>query len=220
MSMSRSARARVDVLAPLARPVDYAACGALLAQLVKHTLYTGQQIPAPFDQLAAELQREGGVGEEGRRPRLGGWRRKACKLVEAARPLLEGLPAAVGMLAEGGEGGGGERVVAALLLGSSLSTPRVVYLIRFPLTSTRREKGGEEGGEKGDGQAAVRDNARRLLRALATQAGGLAELDPGPCRAFLLLQAPPHSSLPPSLFTPRPGFTLKLKRAHLARVDV
>ena len=102
------------------------------------------------------------------------------------------------------------------MLGSSPAAPRIVILLRiFPLAA-----GVAGPSNAAEAAAAVRDGKLRVLRAVTIQCGQLAAVNPGLCRLHLLVQAPPDAPLPASAFQPRPGLTLKLKRAHAICVGV
>jgi len=145
--------------------------------------------------------------------------RKATKLVHALDELFAVLPEALALASPanaGAEPSAAGSTVVALLLGSSPAAPRIVILLRiFPLAA------GVAGPSNAtEAAAAVRDGKLRVLRAVTIQCGGLAAVNPGLCRLHLLVQAPPDAPLPTAAFQPRPGLTLKLKRAHAICVGV
>ena len=213
--MPLRAKARHEAPVALTKPADPATCAHMLAAVVKHALFMQQQIPCPFDELARELEQEPEEGSS-RRPvrRPGGRMRKAVRLVGAAQPLLDHLPSTIHTICEADEQAGGG-LVAALLLGSSVAAPRVVYLMRFQPSPAA------PGAPPTPSDApVVRDCSRRLLRALMTQCAELSAVDPGACRVHLIVLAPRSAGLSPALFQPRPGLVLKLKRAHVACIDV
>lgn len=120
------------------------------------------------------------------------------------------LPQAVAAAsAAGGEGG---PLVAALVLGS-VASPRLVYLLHVApppppeLTPPASEP------------RSIDAATRRLVRALAVQASGIAGVDPGLCRLHLLLRAARGATLPPGHFRARPSLVVRLKRAHLVAIQ-
>eukprot|EP00966_Prymnesium_polylepis_P197743 4582115-Prymnesium_polylepis.1 len=131
--MPRRRPTRLEATVSLKHAADAAACGHMLGAVLKHALFMQQQIPCPFDELVRELERlADGDGDGARRPaRPGGRMRKAARLIASAQPLLDQLPAAVAAAHESASGADGSELLAALLLGSSIAAPRVVYLIRF-----------------------------------------------------------------------------------------
>jgi hypothetical protein len=102
-------------------------------------------------------------------------------------------------------------VVAALVLGSSLASPKLVYLFSLPASSSTSQPPPPAG--------ARRDGARRLLRAMASEGSDMFAVDPGLCRLHVLIRARRDAALPAPHFRPRPGLALQLRRAHVAVVD-
>ena len=213
---------------PLRRPdASPVFCSALVEGLAKHILYMHQQIPCSYDELQRsvappppEVDDEGEPVSRVRRPSMAS--RKAAKLVHALDELFAMLPGALALarvpLDAGGPAGpsAAGSTVAALMLGSSPAAPRIVILLRiFPLAA-----GIAGPSSAAEAAAAVRDGKLRVLRAVTIQCGQLAAVNPGLCRLHLLVQAPPDAPLPASAFQPRPGLTLKLKRAHTICVGV
>ena len=211
---------------PLRRPnASPVFCAALVEGLAKHILYMHQQIPCSYDELRRSVPPRAAEDEadedepvsRSRRPSMVS--RKAAKLVHALDDLLATLPEALALASPANAGAGPSAAgstVAALLLGSSPAAPRIVILIRiFPLAA-----GVAGPSNAAEASAAVRDGCLRVLRAVTIQCGSLAAVNPGLCRLHLLVQAPPDAPLPASAFLPRPGLTLKLKRAHAICVGV
>lgn len=209
---------------PLRRPdASPVFCAALVEGLAKHVLYMHQQIPCTYDELERSVAPpppdEDGEEEpvsRVRRPTMAS--RKAAKLVHALGELFALLPEALSQARApdiAGPSAAGS-TVAALMLGSSPAAPRIVILLRiFPLAA-----GVAGPSNEAEAAAAVRDGKLRVLRALTIQCGQLASVNPGLCRLHLLVQAPPDAPLPAAAFQPRPGLTLKLKRAHAVCVGV
>ena len=213
---------------PLRRPdASPLFCAALVEGLAKHILYMHQQIPCSYDELQRSVappppqeDNEDEPVSRVRRPSMTS--RKAAKLVHALDELFAMLPGALALarvpLDAGGSAGpsAAGSTVAALMLGSSPAAPRIVILLRiFPLAA-----GVAGPSNAAEAAAAVRDGKLRVLRAVTIQCGQLAAVNPGLCRLHLLVQAPPDAPLPASAFQPRPGLTLKLKRAHAICVGV
>lgn len=213
---------------PLRRPdASPLFCAALVEGLAKHILYMHQQIPCSYDELQRSVappppqeDDEDEPVSRVRRPSMTS--RKAAKLVHALDELFAMLPGALALarvpLDAGGSAGpsAAGSTVAALMLGSSPAAPRIVILLRiFPLAA-----GVAGPSNAAEAAAAVRDGKLRVLRAVTIQCGQLAAVNPGLCRLHLLVQAPPDAPLPASAFQPRPGLTLKLKRAHAICVGV
>lgn len=177
----------------------------LVTSLAQHTLFMHQQIPMQYAELR---QASEGTAASGVRLRPAGPERKAAKLIDAAELLFSALPAALEVAAEHRA----VPVLAAVMLGSSVASPRLVYLLRISaVTSTH------------DGSmsaATTRDATRRLMRAVATQCMSLAAIDAKPCRLHVLVRAPREAQLPAQLFQPRPGLAVRLQRAHVATVSV
>ncbi|KAL1504538.1 hypothetical protein AB1Y20_010940 [Prymnesium parvum] len=213
--MARRPLLRLEVPVPLAHALDASGSAAVLSQAVQLLLFMQRQIPCPFDELAQDLER---TPHHHARPRArpGGWRRKAALLLCGATRLFAQLPAALSAAlsavreqlpaALSATHELTQPLVVALLLGSSVASPRVVYLFRLLVDPSAEESS--------------RPAARRLLRALATRAAVLTEHSPRACRVFLLLQAPRAARLPAEFFRPRPGLALNLRRAHLGCVDL
>ena len=209
--MARKRMCRISADACLTQPTDATCCASMTSAVLKHVLFMQQQIPCPFDQLLSEVSapmmtREGKV----RRPTAG--MRKAARLVAATQALHDELPAAfisveAAMAAHTGTG-----PVAALLFGSSVASPRMVYLLHFRSSI-------DDNIDPAEAAASVRNTTRRLLRTLATQCAQLSSIDPGCSRFHLLLQAPRGTPLSAAAFQPRPGLALKLRRAHVASVE-
>ena len=209
---------------PLRRPdASPIFCAALVEGLTKHILYMHQQIPCTYDELERSVAppppEEDGEEEpvsRVRRPTIAS--RKAAKLVHALGELFALLPEALSQARApdvAGPSAAGS-TVAALMLGSSPAAPRIVILLRiFPLAA-----GVAGPSSEAEAAAAVREGKLRVLRALTIQCGQLASVNPGLCRLHLLVQAPPDAPLPAAAFQPRPGLTLKLKRAHAVCVGV
>jgi hypothetical protein len=194
---------------------------ALLGSLLKHVLFIHGQIPSPYDAIVKELaaaaaQPPGRCRKASRRRAM---LRKARKLTDTLAGLLDALPRALNAIAaaqrDGLTGPGSAPLVAALAIGSSPSSPRMVFLLRF-------EHGGSEpyAHDSCPPTASELDGARRrLVRSLMTSCGDLAAARVGLSRMHLLLQAPRDVVLPPA-FQPRPTFRLKLRRAHACCVEV
>lgn len=163
---------------------------ALLRVAVQHVLYAHQQIPCVYRQMV----RDAAAPLRQPHSRV---QRKAAKLVGAAEQLFGELPAAFSALV------GADHAVAAIVLGPSVASPRLAYLLRLDAVATAPTAG---------------DGSRRLLAALALHSGELAAVDPGLCRMHLLLAAPADAALPAGHFRARPGLQLKLQRAHVATV--
>jgi len=199
----------------------------LIEVLVTHVLFFHQQMPCAFNDLKRILSDTSSMADgdpRRRRRRPGGAERKGAKLLTATNTLLAHLPAALTAItttdAAAAAQTGWEPLVVAVVLGSSLTSPRLVYLLHVPHDGDARLEGAEGAvGAEGAAAAPRRDGGRRLLRAIATQCGALADVTPGLCKLHLLLRAPRDAALPAPHFRPRPGLVLKLKRAHLAAVS-
>ena len=184
---------RVPVTATLsagAPPPDEA-----LRAIVQHVLFMHQQIPCAYAELGREVE---AMAESGRRGSL--VQRKAAKLFAATEALLAPLAVAFAKIAEHSEA-----AIAAIVLGPSIASPRLAYLLRLDVTGATPPP---------------RDAARRVLRAIAAQGIDLTAVDSGLCRLHILLAAPRHAQLPAPHFRARPGLQLKLQRAHVATVTV
>ena len=226
----------------------------LVRTVVQHVLFMHQQIPCVYTELQRDLGGGGGGGsaatdaaaaeEEGEAPplepprkrrRLSALERKAVKLLNALDPILDALHVAVAAATEAAEQQQRARpeeprparpmVVAAIVLGASVASPRLVYLLGLhaaPRDDHTPATAGSSAAAAAPPPAPARprraDGARRLLRAIATQGASLTTCDPGLCRMHLLLRAPRDAHLPPAHFRPRPGLHLKLQRAHVATV--
>lgn len=184
-------------------------------------LFFHQQMPCAFNDLKRIHSDTSSMADDDprrRRRRPGGAERKGAKLLTATKTLLAHVPAALNAItatdAAAAAQTGREPLVVAVVLGSSLTSPRLVYLLHVPHDGDARLEGVE-----GAAAAPRRDGGRRLLRAIATQCGALADVTPGLCKLHLLLRAPRDAALPAPHFRPRPGLVLKLKRAHLAAVS-
>ena len=206
--MPRAEYIRLNAAAKLAHPLDAACCARVVEAVLKHALFMQQQLPCPYDQLFHEIS----MANARRRP--SGGVRKAMRLVSAMQALLDQLPEALLRAGSAVSAQGESGLVAALLLGSSVGSPRLVYLLRFDCSCADGVIGPP------DITARARDACRRVLRALMTQCSPLSGIDPGACcRLHLLLLAPPDARLPTPTFQPRPGFILKLRRAHVACIN-
>jgi len=132
------------------------------------------------------------------------------------------------LAASGGSNESARPILAAVLLGSSIASPRLVYLLRVSAAATAPASAAvaatlaETAGAPAADAAAPssRDATRRLLRAIATQCNSLSTIDPKLCRLHVALRAPREAELSPGLFQPRPGLALRLQRAHVATVTV
>ena len=164
--------------------------------MIQHAMFMHTQIPCVYTEILREVERHAaqGSGVRRRRPYL---IRKSIKLLAALEPLLARLPAAMSTDATSAPH------VAAIILGNSLASPRLVYLLRLD--------GCGDGGDTVPG-------VRRLMRALAMQAGDITTVNPGLCRLHLLLRAHRDAGLGSHGFRARPGLVLRLKRAHVATV--
>ncbi len=203
--------------APSKRPIRETVCVALrghatsataaelVASLAQHTLFMHQQIPTQYAELRQDAE---DAAASGVRLRPAGPERKAAKLIKAAEPLFSALPAALEAAVEPRAA----PVLAAVLLGSSVASPRLVYLLRVSAVTS------VDGGDTS--AVSPRDAIRKLMRAVATQCMSLAAIDAKPCRLHVLLRAPREAQLPAQLFQPRPGLSVRLQRAHVARVAV
>ena len=198
---------RAATTVALPQPIGAVACPALLAALLKHTLYMHLQLPCPYDEVLRSLN-DSTSAERPRRP--GGAKRKAATLVRAMELLLGSLAAAFEAALSAG-GPAAPPPVAAVVLGRSAAAPKLVYLVRLGLNALE---------DAPPEPARVRDACRRMIRSICTRCAELAALDPGLCRTHVLFAAARHAQLPAGTFQPRPGFTLKLKRAHVACIDL
>ena len=218
---------------PLRHPDASPAFRAAIVQaLVKNMLFMHQQIPCTYDELrnavpppppppGADVEPPPAQpGPPRRRPNMTD--RKAAKLVHALEGLFAQLPAALDAAATAAASSmpdpssAAASTVVALLLGSSPAAPRLVILVRiFPLAD-----GVAGPADAAAAATAVRDGCLRVMRNVVTQCGSLAAVNPGLCRMHLLVQAQPSAALDASHFQPRPGLTLKLKRAHAVCLGV
>jgi len=210
----RAAKQLLRLHAPvaLAEAASPAAAGALLEALAKHVLYIHGQIPGPYDALAAEALGPSGPapGRCRKASRRRTMLRRTRKLVASFDLLFGALPRALAAVQPPGSAhGGSPPLVAALVLGGSLASPRAVFLVRGHAGPTAAAPSAAE----------LRGLQRRLVRELVRVCGDLASLRLGLCRLHLLLQAPRAAPLP-SPFRPRPALRLKLRRAHACFVEL
>ena len=184
----------------------------LLSTLVQHVVFMHQQTPTPYLELKRNAERMEMAHNGGGKLRPLGKERKALNFLAAMKVLLDALPPAVAAtrtaLSTFSPDLMAQPVLFALLLGNSIATPRMVYLTRIFMPV-------DESGGTGSCEA-----CRRLMRALTLQTASLGTIDPGRCRLQLLICAPPGTQLPANRFKPRPGFVLRLHRAHVATVDM
>lgn len=212
--------AHVKLREPVVSPAD------LLVTLTQHTLFMHQQIPMTYSELVREGEDATAALAEGKRLRPAGSERKTLKLLKSMEPLLASLASA--LAASGGSNESARPILAAVLLGSSIASPRLVYLLRVSAAATAPASAAvaatlaETAGAPAADAAAPssRDATRRLLRAIATQCNSLSTIDPKLCRLHVALRAPREAELSPGLFQPRPGLALRLQRAHVATVTV
>lgn len=216
--MRRPAPLRLRVGVELATASSTPVHCALLGSLLKHVLFIHGQIPSPYDAIVKELstsvaQPPGRCRKASRRRAM---LRRARKLTDTIARLLDAIPCALDAIAVAQRDDHSPApLVAALAIGSSPCSPRMVFLLRF---------------EHGDSEAAAPDGLpptaseldgarRRLVRSLMTSCTDLASTRVGLSRMHLLLQAPRAVVMPPA-FQPRPAFRLKLRRAHACCVQV
>ena len=176
----------------------------LIDAVLQHALFIHAQAPCPYAELRREASRAATYQAHPpqRRVRQSNAQRKASKLVAAMDSLLTQLPHAVEAVTSSSPSS--DPVVAAVVLGSSVASPRVVYLLHLA----------------GNNMAVPPQNGvRRLLRAIAVQCSELASIDPGVCRMHVLLRANRRAALPEMHFRARPGLRLRLRRAHVATVS-
>lgn len=190
---------------------------ALIETVLKHALFVHGQIPSPYDAIVKELAGQQQVSRDRKASRRRAMLRKARKLVGDVESLLETLPSALDAItaAEQEVGSSDDMlpVRAALAIGGSISSPRLVFLLSFV-----RGCPAEQVDCGADPSSSHIDKARRkLVRTLMTHCGDLGNVNTGLSRLHLLLQAPQAACLPPP-FQPRPAFRLKLQRAHACRV--
>jgi hypothetical protein len=213
-----------------------------LEALLQHVLFMHQQIPCVYPELKREVSELAGR----QRAPMGGVQRKASKLIGALEPLLEQLAPALSAAAAAFDHGtsspkhGGSdraRAVAAIVFGSSVAAPRLVYLLGVGAEGGAEERDAAEGSfsslaaastdpSGAPPQPPIRPSTnpkpgggiRRMLRAVAIQAADIAAIDPGACRVHVLVRARREAALPAGHFRPRPGLLLKLSRAQLATV--
>lgn len=131
----RAAKQLLRLHAPvaLAEAASPAAAGALLEALAKHVLYIHGQIPGPYDALAAEALGPSGPapGRCRKASRRRTMLRRTRKLVASFDLLFGALPRALAAVQPPGSAhGGSPPLVAALVLGGSLASPRAVFLVR------------------------------------------------------------------------------------------
>ena len=218
-----------------------APAATLLSALAQHVLFMHQQVPMVYTEMLREaedtLAAAAAAAAAGRTApmRPAGPERKGMKLLPATEPLLAQLPAAVAAAAAAAHEAHRSRedacstetlassesasgpLLAALLLGSSVASPRVVYLVRLA-PSLCNPPDDDASADVTGGSRAGTAATRRLIRAVAMQCSSIATVDPGVCRLHLLLRAPRHAALPPEHFKPRPGLVVKLQRAHVALI--
>lgn len=220
---SRPPPLRVGVTAALP---DGGAADELLSALIQHVLFMHQQIPCVYPELKRELDT---ILQEKRRA-VGGIQRKVAKLVSALDPLLENLTPALDTSAAATPT---TPCVAAIVLGSSVASPRLVYLLGVGIGDGESEDELQIGSSNGETSSTTskpsatpsasssRSSVRRLLRSLAANCAEIGAVDPGLCRVSLLLSAPRTAdagALASAGFVPRPALTLKLQRAHVATI--
>ncbi len=216
-------RHREHASAPIAgeEALPSSAAGFATVSLVKHALFIHRQLPQVYDELRyatemsvmqrAEAKEAGGPAR--RPPRPGGAEAKAIKLFSVAEPLLGHIGPAFDAAADADDAAAEDAdeesdpaLLAAVVLGSSVASPKVVYLVRVAYGC--------------DEEVPVpRDFERRVLRAVAVQCAPLASVNPGLCRLHVLIRARREAQLPEAHFQPRPGLKLKLKRAHVATLS-
>ena len=189
-------------------PAGSAPPAELLRAVVQHILFMHQQIPCIYQELQREV-------EELllHKVRPGVLQRKAAKLLTALEPLFSQLTPALAAAEEAAASAASSsssvgdalppRTVAAIVLGSSVASPKLVYLLSLSAAT----------------DPPSRDGARRLIRSIAAHGMEISTVDPGLSRVHVLLAAPRDAALPSAHFQPRPGLTLKLQRAHVATVD-
>ena len=201
----------------------------VLAEVIKHLLFTRGQISQPFDILQS-LDKENDTTKP--RSKHRGNRKRATFIAEA-QALFQSLHQEKGLFSCT------STTTALFLLGTSSTAPREAYEIVFPPvvddngSSSSDEDDEMLGNNREESRKSHLDaHCRRLLREYAVQSFDLPEGSAAEkrCKAFLLFKSHHNgdessssrssssSVFPPSTFVQRRGWRLRMKKGTLTRI--